>query len=345
MTSRERVVRALTHQSLDRLPRDPWALPGVTLFRRAEYDALLRDFPSDFDGPGVGYDYSRTCRSGQESVKGRYVDAWNCEWEVKQDGVIGEVKKPPLANDYEGLDSFQPPWVLLDGMEEKRAQIALHCASSDKFIHAGGEIRPFERMQFLRGSENLYCDLALDAPESYVLRDKLHEFFLAEMRFWASTPVDGISFMDDWGSQKALLISPKKWRSFFKPLYKEYCEIAHAAGKFVFFHSDGFIEDIYPDLIEIGVDAVNSQLFCMDMERVGRDYGGKIAFNGELDRQHILPFGTEDEVRAAVRRQFKALCPDGKLTGCFAQCEWGVRDPEKNIRAVYDEWDKIAREQ
>lgn len=126
---------------------------------------------------------------------------------------------------------------------------------------AGTHIRPFERMQFLRGTEDLFCDLAQDEPETYELRDKLHEFYLREARFLVSVPVDGVGFTDDWGSQRALLIRPEKWCSFFKPLYREYCEILHTAG----LPFRGFIEEICEDLVQIGIDAVNSQLFCMDM--------------------------------------------------------------------------------
>jgi hypothetical protein len=340
MTSRERVVRALQHKEVDRAPRELWALPGVAMFHKAEMDALIEEFPMDFTGPGVGYKRGRR-ESGTPCVIGTSTDAWGCVWTVKEDGVVGEVKRAMFADGYEGLSEYQAPWELIEGLD--RAQIALNCASTDKFVLAGTETRPFERMQFLRGTEDLYCDLALDEPETYRLRDKLHEFFLAEMRFWASTPVDGVGFMDDWGAQRSLLISPEKWRQFFKPLYREYCDILHAAGKYVFFHSDGFIEAIYPDLIEVGIDAVNSQLFCMDIEKLGREHAGKITFRGEIDRQRLLPFGTEEEVRGGVRRAFRALCPNGRITGVIAQCEWGVHDPARNIRAVYDEWDRLAK--
>ena len=74
--------------------------------------------------------------------------------------------------------------------------------------------------------------------------------------------------MDDWGTQISLLINPQIWREIFKPMYKDYCDLAHSKNKYVFFHSDGFIEQIYPDLVEIGVDAINSQLFCMDIENL-----------------------------------------------------------------------------
>ena len=53
------------------------------------------------------------------------------------------------------------------------------------------------------------------------------------------------------------------------------CDILHAHGKSVFFHSDGHIESIFPDLVEIGVDAVNSQLFCMDIEKLGERFPGQ----------------------------------------------------------------------
>jgi uroporphyrinogen-III decarboxylase len=170
------------------------------------------------------------------------------------------------------------------------------------------------------------------------LLERLHEFFVREMEMWAKTPVDGVSFMDDWGSQTALLISPDMWRAIFKPLYADYCRILHEANKFVFFHSDGHIEAIYPDLIEIGVDALNSQLFCMDIEDLGAKYGGKITFWGEIDRQYLLPFGTPDQVKEGVRRVRRAL-DDGR-GGVIAQCEWGIKDPAANIAAVFETWNE-----
>lgn len=341
MTGRERVQRALDFLPLDRAPRSPWALPGVMMFRGEEYQRLVARFPPDITGPGAGYRAGRLA-SGTPCLKGSYTDNWGSRFEVMEDGVIGEVKAPLFGAGYEALAGWQPPFELLEGVD--LAAVSRHHAASREFVLAGTETRPFERMQFLRGTENLMMDIALDEPGFYALRDRVHAFNLAEMRLWAGSAVDGVSFMDDWGSQRALLISPRHWRKLFKPLYREYCDILHAAGKRVFFHSDGFIEDIYPDLVEIGVNAVNSQLFCMDVEKLGRLYAGKIAFWGEVDRQAVLPFGSQEEVRQAVRRLYAALCPDGVLRGVFAQCEWGVRDPEENINAVYDEWDRIAQE-
>jgi hypothetical protein len=332
MTGRERVRRALTFQHPDRAPRELWVLPGIPMFRQAEMDAVLARFPSDFAAPEVRYGVARRAR-GTEAALGTYVDAWGCPFTVAQPGVIGEVKEPPLA-DWSALATFRPPNEILD--EADFSQVNASCAATDCFVKAGTTVRPFERMQFLRGSENLFLDLAWQPAELYRLRDMVHEFFLRELMLWVKTDVDGLSFMDDWGTQHSLLISPALWRSFFKPLYADYCRLIHQAGKFVFFHSDGYILDIIPDLIEIGVDALNSQLFCMDIEEIGRRFKGQITFWGEIDRQWVLPFGSVEDVWAAVRRVRRAL-DDGR-GGVIAECEWGNDVPRENIEAVFEAW-------
>jgi len=338
MTSQERVYRALEFRSPDRAPRDLWALPWVSLHAREALDALLERFPSDFVGAsGLG----RGDRaSGQEARKGTYVDDWGCVFEVAEDGIIGEVKAPPLA-DWSALDSFRPPREIIDRADWDKVNRACAAnaagAGAKKFMRLGTSLRPFERMQFLRGSENLYVDLGYESAELMRLRDMVHEFFLEELALSVKTDVDAISFMDDWGSQTALLISPNQWRRLFKPLYRDYCEMAHAAGKKVFFHSDGHIFDVYEDLIEVGVDAVNSQLFCMDIEEIARRFKGRITFWGEICRQRTLPFGSVADVRAAVGRVRRAL--DDGAGGVIAQCEWGVNNPPANIAAVFEAWE------
>ncbi len=125
-------------------------------------------------------------------------------------------------------------------------------------------------------------------------------------------------------------------KSQLRPIYREYCDIIRGAGKMVLFHSDGYITDIFEDLIEIGVDALNSQLFCIDIEEIGRRFKGRIAFWGEIDRQHVLPFGTVEQVRQAVRRVHLAL--EDPAGGMIVQCRWGPKNPPENIRTVYETW-------
>jgi len=335
LNARERVAKILNFEEADRLPRNLWTLPAIPMFRQNELDEVNRMFEFDISSPDYTYGAGKRF-AGAANQTGHYTDAWGSVWYAAESGVAGEVKRYPLA-DWSALDHYELPWELLD--EADLSRVSESCKQSDKFILAGTETRPFERMQFLRGTENLFMDLASSEPEAYKLRDMLHEFFVREITMWAQTDVDGISFMDDWGTQRSLLISPELWRKFYKPLYKEYCDIIRGHHKYAFFHSDGNIEAIYPDLIEIGVNAVNSQLFCMDIERLGELYAGKIVFWGEIDRQRILPFGTARDVKNAVDRAAKALLRQGR-TGVIAQCEWGKNDSIENIKAVFEQWNQ-----
>lgn len=155
---------------------------------------------------------------------------------------------------------------------------------------------------------------------------------------WAHTDVDGLWFMDDWGSQYSLLISPILWRKIFKPLYKEYIDIAHQHGKYIFMHSDGYIADILPDIIELGVDAINSQIFCMNIEDLGKQFKGKITFWGEIDRQYILPNGTPEEVINAVKKVKEFLYYKG---GVIGQCEFGAGAKPENVYLVFKTWNNF----
>ncbi len=335
MTSRRRVLAALEFNGPDRAPRDIWALPWVSMYAARDYKDLSAKYPSDFASAGALGKGDRA--RGEQARKGEYTDDWGCVFEVAEDGVVGEVKRPPLA-DWSALAGFECPWEVLERADFDAVDRAVEAnlAGEQKFMRCGTSVRPFERLQFLRGSQNLYLDLGYEPVELFRLLDRVHEFFMKELSRWCRTGADGISFMDDWGTQRSLLISPAQWRKIFKPLYRDYCEMIHGHGKKVFFHSDGHIFDIYEDLIEIGVDAVNSQLFCMDIEEIARRHKGRITFWGEIDRQQILPFGTPADARAGVARVRRAL-DDGR-GGLIAQCEWGVGDPPANIEAVFAAW-------
>jgi len=331
MTSRERVLRALEFRTPDRVPRDIWALPAVSLYQKADYEELVARFPMDIAMPcatpgttAMGADFTQV---------GQYTDEWGSVWAIAEAGVVGEVVRPAL-DDWSKLATCLPPWSLI--RQRDRDAVNRQCAANDRFMLSSCMSRPFERMQFLRGSAQLFMDLAYGDAEVFKLRDLVHGFNLQDIAWWCQTDVDGVMFMDDWGTQEALLISPKLWREFYKPLYRDYCQLIHQAGKKAFFHSDGHIMAIYPDLIEVGVDAVNSQLFCMDIEDIGRQFKGQITFWGEMDRQRLLPFGTPDEVCAGVQRVRNAL-DDGK-GGLIAQCEWGKHNPAQNFHALYEAW-------
>jgi hypothetical protein len=339
MTSREIFTRTLQHQPVERLPRDLWAVPYIGMFRRDEWNQILEKYPVDLAGAG-GFHYGKSpYAKGEMGHIGSYVDEFGAVWEALEDGVAGEVKDP-IIKTMKDLDNYRLPWEMLDDafIDEKESLRAYK--ETDKFVTSGSYVRPFERLQFLLGSEQLFYYIADEDPIFLKLLERLHEFNVKDIKISASLAADGVRYMDDWGSQTALLISPAAWRKHFKPLYREYCDIIHKAGKFVFFHSDGHTREIIDDLVELKVDAFNTQLFCMDIEELGRKYTGKITFWGELDRQHILPFGSEEDVRASVRRLGKAFLAKQR-SGLVAEMSWETVTPMRNIAAAFDEFGKL----
>jgi hypothetical protein len=337
MTGRERVIRALEFRKPDRVPRHLWRLPGTKIFRQNDVNQILEKYPEDITILDFNYGKGNRTKGTRYRHNEVATDEWGCRWHVAEDGIAGEVKEPPIK-DISEVEHLKAPYEILEGADFPKVNGM--CAKTETFTLAWTTVRPFERMQFLLGTERLFIELLDASKHLFLLRDIIHDFFMEEIRRWIETDIDGVSFMDDWGSQKSMLISPKLWRDFFKPLYKDYCDLIHSKNKYAFFHSDGFIEPIYPELIQAGIDAVNSQLFCMNMEDIGNKYKGMITFWGEIDRQHILPFGTKKQVADAVKRVKDALwMPEG---GVIAQCEFGLKDPIENIETVFQTWQSIV---
>jgi hypothetical protein len=333
-TSRELVRQTLEFASPSRAPRQLWLLPWAQHVYPDELADLRRDFPDDIGGVS-GHWAALPATRGNPTEPGEYVDEWGSVFVNIHRGVIGEVKQPLIA-DWDTDTArvhFPREWLTID-----RDAVNRDCAASDLFIMAATCPRPFEQIQFLRGTENLYADLASGEPRLHAFLKKMHALYVEVLERWVQTDVDGINFMDDWGAQRGLLIRPSVWREVFKPMYRDYVQIAHSAGKKAFMHSDGHILAIIPDLVEIGVDALNSQLFCMGLENVA-PFAGKITFWGEIDRQHLLPHGTTEEIDRAVRDVHAALWRDG---GCIAQCEFGAGARPENVRQVFATWELLT---
>jgi len=331
VTSRELVRQSLEFFAPPRIPRQLWLLPWAEDHYPEELARIRKKFPDDILNAPASYRQPLPT-SGEEYSPGIYVDEWGCVFENRQKGAMGEVKEP-LLRDWRDWEAVRIPRERLSLDEDS---VNDFCRAHEEFVLSRVLGRPFEQLQFIRRPDNLYLDLAAPFPEFFRLLRRMHDFYCEETELWAGTEVDGLVFMDDWGSQHSLLISPDLWRKVFKPLYRDYIDIAHRHGKYAFMHSDGQIEAILPDLIELGLDALNSQLFCMDIEELGRRFRGRLTFWGEIDRQYLLSRGTREEIREAVRRVRDAFFSHG---GVIAQCEFGPGARPENIVAVFEAWE------
>jgi uroporphyrinogen decarboxylase len=345
MTARARVQKALDLTTPDRPPRDLWYPPATGAAFREEIEELSARFPMDIArppfSPGTSSLQKESALSPVSSYQsvyhpiGEYIDEWGSIWHIMEPGLTGEVKKPVLP-DLDDLGLLHVPREHLASMD--LGGVDEFCRNTDSFVLSGLAARLFEQVQFIHGTEQVLADLLLERSKMEKLIHTVHQYNLEHITMWLDTNVDAVFLMDDWGSQRDLLISPELWRHLFKPLYREYCDVIHRAGKRVFFHSDGNIEKIIGDFIDIGVDALNAQLFCMDIDTIGKNYRGEMTFWGEIDRQYILPFGSIEEVTRAVNKVDKAL--GGPEGGVIAQCSWQPNCPPQNIYTVFEQWEK-----
>jgi uroporphyrinogen decarboxylase len=333
MTSRELVKKTLGFESPPGIPRQKWILPWAEKTYPRQVRMIEDRFPDDIVSAPAVYTDPVSIR-GERYEIGTYIDEWGCQFTNLHDGVIGIVQTP-LISSWDQLDGFHPP----DATTTVDKDAVNHfCRQTEQFVLSGSVVRPFERLMFIRTMEQAMIDLMEQPAGLTELLRRIHSHYCREVEVWAKTDVDGIALMDDWGVQNALMVSPDLFRRLFKPMYRDYVEIARQYNKSVFMHSDGYIIDIIPDFIEIGIDALNSQIYCMGVEELGSHFRGKITFWGEIDRQQLLPHGTEEDIRAAVETVHNCLYDGG---GMIAQCEFGPGAKPQNIVTVFETWKKL----
>jgi uroporphyrinogen decarboxylase len=232
------------------------------------------------------------------------VDEWGCCWDSAEETSeeMGQVLNPPLKNldDISGYnipDPYDPD--RFSGVDE-----ALQRAEG-KFVQLNSPFCMFERMHFIHGFEATLADLVIKPEESEVMLDKLIDFQIgiAEMAGkMGKGRIDCFDTTDDWGTQKNLFINPKLWRKVFKPRYKKLIDVIHNNGMVIRFHSDGKINEIIDDLIEIGVDILNvHQPLLVGIDEISEKFQGKVCFEVSVDIQSTLPGGTQDVISAQAK--------------------------------------------
>jgi uroporphyrinogen decarboxylase len=327
MSGRQRVGRAVAFRGPDRVPRSH-GIPEAAYEKHGErLRELVRRYPGDFGWNGwqPGPDSPRPV----EVSDTEWVDEWDVTWRRSQAGLMGMPVGHPLA-DWDRFAFYRVPRTLHGDFTGVRE--ALSAERHDKWVDAYGG-RLFERMQWLRGAGNLLADLASPPPRLYELRDRIVESYLEAIEFWLQYETDAVGFEDDWGSQRSLMISPEVWRSFFRPAYERLFAPVLAAGRVVFFHSDGMVWEILPELLDLGVSHLNVQYGLLGLERLGREYGGSVCFACDLEGQFVMANAGPEQVREHVRQVVAHL---GRPAGGLTLDTWVTPDvPWENVEAMF----------
>ncbi len=332
MTLRELVIRTLNQQRVPRVPRDLWLPLGDNDARAYEIAEINVRYPSDIMRPDVPPPHGKKS-SGKPNRAGNLTDAWGCVWHVDEPGAMPTLKASPLAEAGK-IGSYQPPVELLE--RSRFSKVNKACTATNRFVLAFSEVRPFDRLRWLRGPDAALVDLAHGTKDIRAVLALLHDFARKEIEHWVQTDVDGVVLGDDWGAADGLLVAPEMWREMFRPLYKEYCSILQAHDKFVFFQSAGNIADIFGDLVKVGVDAIHSELHLMNADRLAKRYRGRVTFWGEMDPKRLQNPGPISEFRDAVSALRKKL--DAGSGGVIAQCRWDPGVRVQTIIAFFEQW-------
>jgi uroporphyrinogen decarboxylase len=292
LSKREVVKMALDHK---RPPYVPWSFR----FTQEAEDMLAAHFGvkgADLDdrlgnhlvelGSPIGF--------FEEIGNDRVKDVFGVVWDRSQDKDIGIVEGTVLAEPT--LDGYTFP-----DPHDPRFFSDIHRQLErfpDRFRLFTLGFSLFERAWTLRGMENLLMDLIEEPEFVHELFSRIADYNIAQVKAVLEYDIDGIYFGDDWGQQKGLIMGIEKWREFILPQVKRMYGVVRSAEKYQFIHSCGDVDELFEDLISIGLNCFNPfQPEVMDPEALMRQYAGKLSFWGGLSTQSTLPYKGVEDVR------------------------------------------------
>ena len=308
MTHKARLAAAFRHAAVDRLPTQINYTAAMGQALAAHYRVSGQGTAGvPRQSPGAG---RRDSRPALQPLTG---------WCATTGGAPGTTRSKKATSSAttrwptdKDLDAYPWPDPHAPGLlDDARAD---HCGAGRRVLHRRptSASRLFERAWSLRGFEQFLMDMAQDPGYAAALLDRITEIQLALIERFLALGVDGGYFGDDYGAQKGLLFSPATWRKLIKPRLARLFAPFRAAGLPVIMHSDGQIQPILPDLVEIGLTVLNPvQPEVLNHRTLRREFGDKLAFYGGISTQTVLPHGTPAEVRRAWPTPLQTWRPQG----------------------------------
>ena len=365
MTHKERILAAVNHRPVDRVPTDMWATPEVQeiLFDHFGISAG-KDTCTDTIGLSGG-NLSRGVEvllelwdklgvDGIIDIRPPYIG----DKQVKKDGILYNewgfgykevdygrgVYLEQVVFPLDGISTIQEledyPWPdpddydfdTLSGIIDRCGDRAVTC----------GYLAVFTYHQYLRGLEQNMMDPLMMPEFTKALVQKISDFYLEFMErcfIGGKGRIDFTEVTDDWGSQKGLLAGIDIFNEFYRDTMQKGIDLAKSHNIKVFHHNDGDCRPLIPTLVEMGIDVLNPiQWSCgdWDLAELKQKYGKDICFHSAVDNQHTLPFGTPEDVQKEVKYLIDTLGSDG--TGfILGPCHnLQSNTPIENILALYN---------
>ena len=290
VTKRDRVNAALRGEPVD---VTPWAFR----FAREAAETLRRHYGvEDLLAATGGHVVELGSDVGffEPLDENLYRDAFGVVWDrsVEKDigFVQGEVLPEPTLRGYTMPDPADPRFFdpIAAELEAHPDCFRLYCIGFSLY----------ERAWTLRGMENLMLDFIEHPGFVHELLDAIADYNIAQVHEALKHDIDAVYFGDDWGQQHGLIMGYPAWKEFIYPRLKRMYAAVKGAGKYQFIHSCGDVDELFDDLIGIGLDCFNPfQPETMDVAALHARYHGRLAFWGGLSTQRTLPYASADHVR------------------------------------------------
>lgn len=339
MNARERVSAAIDFKAPDKVPVEYYCSP-VGFYEHGE---KLNDLYELHEGDFLPFRRGKipVLTEAQFDKDGRYhetiLDEWGTLWEFRIFGIAGIEKEYPL-DDWDKLADYQMPrlpgWATDPiAFEKMAAEVKEH--QKQFYYKYNNAISLFERLIALRPFEDVLCDLYTDEPYIIELLDKLTDYYEKIIAALIKAGVDCIHFGDDLGTQNTLIFSKDIFRAHFKPRYERLMKPIREAGIKISFHSCGQVKDLFPEFADLGVNAIWPQLPIYNMQELAdtlRDM--KIALTIHTDRAYTMTYGTPEDVKALVKKEFEIFRPNEGGAWFYVEPDNGM--PYENLKALIE---------
>jgi uroporphyrinogen decarboxylase len=329
MTRRDRVIKSLKFENTDVVP---WHLGFTHPCKAKLYEYYGTQDLDPILGNHMTGSSAELPDGWQEVRPGFWRDEFGVVWDRTVDTDIGNpcefvIPEPTLRN-YNWPDPTDP--------RRFADSKALFEKGTERFTIADFGFSLFERAWTMRGMENVLIDM-VERPEFLdEFLDAITDWNLEAVRRILEFPFDGVEFGDDWGSQRGLIMGPALWRRFIKPRIARLYGEVRKAGRKVFIHSCGDVDELFDELVEVGLNVFNPfQPEVMDTFALAKKYKGRLAFWGGISTQRLLPYGTPTEVKVGITDILKRIGAGGGYIAAPAHAT--PKDvPIENLVAMID---------
>ncbi len=263
---------------------------------------------------------------------------------MRQMNEIEDIKRYPFPRiewfDFEVYKNNSEQIVYQSAGEQEEVLLSEIKRSDAFFLNASCQNSIFMVSTYLRGTDKMFMDLALNQRYSEMLIEKIGQFmveFHKKNMESIGEKIDLYGMWDDFADQDGLMISPDMWRKYYKPWDKLLIEEAKKYGLLVCFHVCGNCSDIIPDLIDMGVDMLDPVQVSaknMDLVHLKRQFGKDICFHGGLDAQKFLLHSSPAQIKEEIKRIDDLFGQSGGLI--LGPSHYLTPDiPLENILAIY----------